>query len=198
MQNSINAVNYKELNDVELLGRIQKYDSRALEELYNRYSPLLFTLIKKIASDEITAESIMVEVFSIIWRKSDRFDSKTDNAYVWLTTLARNRAVDSVRRSRSSASSMEFYSDEYEEKFIIPLIPHDIDSMDIETAMRVKSKVENALAKLTDAQKFVIHLSYYEGYTLDEIADKLNIPVETVRNKVMLALFNLKENLIKE
>lgn len=197
MQISVNIVNYKELSDLEILEQIQKFDSRALAELYDRYSPLLYTLIKKIAPDEITAESILVEVFAIIWRKSDQFNPKSENPYVWLVSIARNRAVDSVRRSRSSANSAEFYDEKYENNFIMPFIPKDIDTMDLKTALRVSDKVEKALDNLTDAQKYVIHLSYYEGFTLDEIADKLNIPVETIRNKVMLAMHNLRENLIK-
>ena len=57
--------------------------------------------------------------------------------------------------------------------------------------------VEGALEKLSDAQKYVIHLGYYEGYTLNEIADLLNIPLETVRKKVMMAIRNLKDHLMK-
>ena len=64
------------------------------------------------------------------------------------------------------------------------------------TALKIKPKIEEALEKLTDAQKYVIHLSYYEGYTLNEIAEKLNIPIETVRMKINAALHNLKDNLI--
>lgn len=73
----------------------------------------------------------------------------------------------------------------------------DIDTLDIKTAFKVKDKVEKALARLTDAQKYVIHLAYYDGYTLDEIADKLNIPVETVRTKVLTAMHSLRDNLLQ-
>lgn len=76
------------------------------------------------------------------------------------------------------------------------MLDTNIDSLDLATAMNIKPKMEEALDKLTDAQKYVIHLSFYEGYNTDEIADKLNIPVETVRDKLMTAVHNLKDNLL--
>ena len=188
---------YVELTDLELMQRISKYDSRALEELYERYCDLLYTLIKKIAPDEVTAESILVEVFAIIWKNIEKFDFETGNVYTWIISLARNRAVESLRRNRDSTSTLDFYDEEYEQKFIIPFLSKDIDTLDIKTAFKVKDKVEKALARLTDAQKYVIHLAYYDGYTIDEIAEKLNIPVETVRTKVLTAMHSLHDNLLQ-
>lgn len=188
---------YVELTDLELMQRIAKYDSRALEELYERYSDLLFTVVKKIAPDELTAESILVEIFAIIWKNIEKFDFETGNVYTWIVTLARNRAVESLRRSRDSSSTLDFYDDEFENLYIIPLLARDIDTLDVKTAFKIKDKVEKALARLTDAQKYVIHLAYYDGYTLDEIAEKLNIPVETVRTKVLTAMHSLRDNLLQ-
>ena len=179
---------YPELSDLELLREVSEFNSLALEELYNRYSALLYTLIKKIAPDKKTAENILVEVFAIIWRKIEKFDLNAGNPYVWLVTLARNRAIDTVRRSRSSDEEPEFYDEAYENFFIVPTIAKNIDDMDIHTATRLRKHIENALEKLSDAQKYVIHLAYYEGHTLNDISVKLNIPVQTVRSKVMTAL----------
>ena len=88
---------YNDLSDLEVMKKVRKYDSRALEELYDRYSPLLFTLIKKIAPDEKTAEEILVDVFAILWKRPDAFDFETGNVYVWMVQLARNKAVDTLR-----------------------------------------------------------------------------------------------------
>jgi len=188
---------YVELTDLELMQRIAKYDSRALEELYERYCDLLYTLVKKISPDDLTAENILVEIFAIIWKNIEKFDFETGNVYTWIVTLARNRAVESLRRSRDSSSTLDFYDDEFENIYIIPYLAQDIDTLDAKTAFKVKDKVEKALARLTDAQKYVIHLAYYDGYTLDEIADKLNIPVETVRTKVLTAMHSLRDNLLQ-
>lgn len=189
---------FKNHTDIELMREIAKFESRALEELYDRYSPLLYTIVKKIAPDEESARELLVEVFSIIWKKSNKFDFTNGNVYAWLVTLTRNKAVDYLRRSRKSESISQIYDDEYEDYFILPTFLPGMDSLDLETARSLKPKVEEALSELTDTQKYVLHLAYYEGYTVDEIANKLNVPVETVRNKVMTSLHNFRDNLAKE
>ena len=182
--------------DIELMQRVHVNDSKALEALYNRYSPLLYTLIKKIVTDEDVAKDVLSDVFVIIWRKIDLFDFNSNNAYTWIVTITRNKAVDTIRRARNS-SEMEPYNDEYENKEIIPKLSQTFDPLDLETANNIKDGIEAAFNKLTDAQQFVIDLAYYEGLTQKEIAERLKIPVPTVKSKIKIALSNLKDNLIK-
>jgi len=189
---------FSELSDIDLMNEIARFESRALEELYDRYSPLLFTVIKKISPNQATAEQILTEVFVIIWRKIQKFDFKTGNVFSWLVTLARNKAVDSLRRERSTDVNIEFYDDNYEDYYILPTFTQQMDSLDFHTAFTIKPKIEKSLGKLTDTQKYVLHLAYYEGYSIDEIADKLNVPVETVRGKVMTSLHSLRDFLVGE
>ncbi len=190
--------NYQEYTDKQLLKGIKKYDSRALEELYNRYSPVLHTLIQKITeNDKAFTEKILVEVFVIVWRKIEKFDLEKGNVYTCLLLLARNKATDTIRRKRDTTGEVTPYSDEFEDNNIIPTLDPDIDYLELKTAQEVEGQIHNAYNKLTDAQKYVIDLAFYQGFTIDEISSKLNIPVETVRNKVMTALTNLRENLIK-
>lgn len=189
---------FKVLSDVDLMKEIAKFESRALEELYERYSPLLYTLIKKIAPDQQSADEILVEVFVVVWRKITKFDFKTGNVYSWLITIARNKAVDSLRRSNKSGIAMPPYDDAYEDYYILPTFTAEMDSLDFNTAMNLKPKIEKSLAKLTDTQKYVLHLGYYEGYTLEEIADKLNVPLDTVRSKILTALQNFRDFLVND
>lgn len=189
---------FKELSDLELIQEIARFESRALEELYDRYSPLLYTIVKKIAPDQATADQILIEIFVIVWRKVSKFDPSTGNVFSWLVTLARNKAVDTLRRERLATATTQFYDDEYEDYSILPTFPPDMDSLDFNTAFTLKPKIEQALGRLTDTQKYVLHLAYYEGYAVDEIADKLNVPVETVRGKVMTALHSLRDSLVRE
>jgi RNA polymerase sigma-70 factor, ECF subfamily len=182
--------------DSELMQRVHVNDSKALEALYNRYSPLLYTLIKKIVVDDEVAKDVLSDVFVIIWRKIDLFDFNSNNVYTWILTITRNKAVDTIRRARNS-SGMESYNDEYENNYIIPKLSQTIDPVDLETANSIKDEVEGALNKLTDAQQFVINLAYYEGLTQKEIAERLKIPLSTVKSKIKIALSNLKNNLVK-
>lgn len=183
-------------SDIELMQRVAGFDSKALEALYNRYSSILYTVIKKIVTDEKLAEEVLTDVFVIIWRKINYFDFNTNNVYTWLITLSRNKAVDTLRRTREG-EGIEDYNEEFENKYIIPRLSHEIDPLDLKTALGIKGNVEKALNQLTDAQQYVIYLAYYEGLTEKEIAAKLNIPVQTVKSKIKIALTNLRDNLIK-
>jgi len=184
--------NYKDLTDIEIFRNIVKYDSKALEELYLRYSPILFSLIKKIVADNTVAEKILLDVFIVVWRKIDLFNFKSGNVYVWLIFLARNKAVNYVRNKGTETEN----DDKHEDFYVIPLLEDSIDSLSLQAALNAKPEISEALDNLTEAQKYVILLSFYEGLTLDEIADKLNIPVPTVRTQITVALDKLKENLI--
>lgn len=177
--------------------KVAQSDSRALEALYNRYSSILYTLIKKIVGDQALAESVLVEVYVLIWTKISFFHKESGNAYCWLINLARNKAVDTLRRQKPDQFENYEYTDEYENYFIIPRLSPEIDQLDLATALQIKGSIEEALHKLTDAQQYVIYLAYYEGLTQDEIAAKLKIPVQTVKSKIIIALTNLKDNLLK-
>ncbi len=182
--------------DIELMQRVASSDSKALEALYNRYSSLLFTIIKKIVNDEKIAEDVLCDVFVIIWQKINLFNFSAANVYTWLITLSRNKAVDALKRSKGE-EVMDEYSEEYENRYIIPNLSPQIDPLDIKAALNLKENVERALKKLTDAQQYVLYLAYYEGLTQSEIALRLHIPLPTVKSKIKLALSNLRDNLIK-
>ena len=177
--------------------RVANYDSKALEILYDRYSPLLFTVVKKIVGDKKLAEEVLIEIFAVIWRKIEHYDHNKNDAYTWLVSLARNKAVDVVRRDKGQIENIH-YSDEYENRFILPNLSKNIDPLDLETAFSISGNVENALNNLTDAQQYVLYLAYYEGLTQQQISERLNIPLQTVVAKIKIASNNLRENLLTE
>jgi RNA polymerase sigma-70 factor (ECF subfamily) len=182
--------------DIDVMKRVAAYDSKALEILYDRYSPLLYTLIKKIAVEKSLTEEILTEVFVIIWRRIELFDIYSGNVYTWLVTLARNKAVDTVRRKNENLKMPE-YTKDYEINFILPSLSKQIDPLDLATTNAIKDSFEVALNKLTDAQQYVLYLAYYEGLTQIEISEKLNIPYATVKSKIKIASTNLREYLLK-
>jgi RNA polymerase sigma-70 factor (ECF subfamily) len=179
----------KSLTDVEIMSRVAAYDSKALEQLYDRYAPILYTLIKKIITEKETAEEVLSEVFVMVWRQIEQFDFNTNNVYTWLVTLARNKAIDVV--NRSSGKPMAEYNDEYERENILPKLSPEIEALELQDVMLKKEKLEKALGSLTDAQKYVLELSYYGGMDQAEIATKLNIPPVTVKSKLQVAFGNL-------
>lgn len=183
-----------ELTDFEILQRIAAKDSKSLELLYNRYSALLYTVINKIVRSRETAEEVLADIFLILWKKYYMFDQRTENVYSWLITLARNKAVDAKKRMYGKL--VPEYTESYEDDVLIPSLSKEIDPMDLVTALEIKSNMETAFQSLTDAQRYVLHLAYYEGLTESEIAERLKIPVQTVKSKIRIAVTNLK-NLLK-
>jgi RNA polymerase sigma-70 factor (ECF subfamily) len=182
------------ISDSELMLKVAGYDSKALEQLYDRYSPILYTLIKKIVGDSETAEEILSDVFVIVWKKIDQFDFTINNVYTWLVTIARNKAIDSLKRKQQK-EELEEYKDSFEEESILPKLSPSINSLDLEQILEKSDKVKETINKLTDAQRYVLELSYYEGLDDREIAEKLKIPLPTVKSKLLLALGILQQKL---
>lgn len=185
-----------QIADIELFQKISNRDSKALESLYDRYSPVLYTLVKQIVVDKEVAEEILADIFVIIWQKSSMFDINSGNLYSWLINLSRNKALDFIRREKSLIT--DEYNDEYENAFIIPTISTLIPSNDLDKTFSNREKIYSAVHNLTEAQQYVLSLAYYDGLTESEIAKKLNIPLLTVKSKIRVALNSVKENLAKE
>ena len=182
--------------DIELIQRITNRDSKALESLYDRYSPVLYTLVKRIVADKEKAEEILADIFVIIWQKSLMFDINSGNLYSWLINLTRNKALDYLRREKSLIT--DEYNDEYENSVIIPNLSTLIASNDLSDTFNSREKIYSAFHSLTEAQQYVLSLAYYDGLREPEIAAKLNIPLLTVKSKIRVALNSVREFLAKE
>ena len=182
--------------DTELIQRITNRDSKALESLYDRYSPVLYTLVKRIVTDKEKAEEILADIFVIIWQKSLMFDINSGNLYSWLINLSRNKALDYLRRENSLIT--DEYCDEYENSVIIPNLSTLISSNDLSNTFNNREKIYSAFHSLTEAQQYVLSLAYYDGLSESEIAAKLNIPLLTVKSKMRVALNSVREFLAKE
>lgn len=185
-----------DLTDIELFKRISNKDSKALESLYDRYSPLFYTLIKKIVNDEAIADEVLADIFVIIWQKSSKFNFDHQNPYAVLVNLCRNKALDSKRRSEGI--ELPEYTNDYEDEFILPKISIHAPANDFSKILLNKEKIQSAFGNLTEAQQYVISLAYFEGLTESEIAARLKIPLLTVKSKIRVALSSMRENLAKE
>lgn len=182
--------------DIELIQRVMERDSKALEALYDKYSPILYTLINKILGSKEKSELVLTEIFVIIWQKCGLFNVETQNLFSWLILLARNKALDSLKRDRGD--ELPEYDDEYENSVIIPKISPAIKPLDIEEAFEKRDLIFSTIGKLTEAQQYVLSLAYYEGLKENEIAKKLNIPLPTIKSKLRVVLNGLKYALDKE
>ena len=146
----------------------------------------MYTLVKRIVSDKEKAEEVLADIFVIIWKKSSMFDISCGNLYSWLINLTRNKSLDLLRRERAIVT--DEYTDEYENKFILPQV----------SALISRDKIYSAFHNLTEAQQYVLSLAYYDGLSEPEIAKKLNIPLLTVKSKIRVVLNTLCDILAKE
>lgn len=180
-------VENRALTDSELMLSVAGHDSKAIEQLYDRYSSLLYTLIKKISQEKETAEEILSDVFIIIWNRADHFDSKTSSVFTWLVTLTRNKTIDVLKRKKGG-SDLPDYTDEFEIENILPKLSPAIIPLELEEALKKRDNIVNAINGLTDAQQLVLTLSYFEGLGEKAAAEKLKIPAATVRSKLQVAM----------
>jgi len=185
-----------ELNDIELFKRILNKDSKALEALYDRYSPVLFTFIKRIVNDTAIADGVLADVFVIIWQKTSKLNFEHHNPYAVLINLCRNKALDTLRRAQNI--ELPEYTGDFEDEFILPKLSIHTPQNDLSKILLNREKIQFAIHSLTEAQQYVISLAYYDSLTESDIAAKLNIPLLTVKSKIRVALNSIKENLAKE
>ncbi|MGE5804548.1 MAG: sigma-70 family RNA polymerase sigma factor [Ignavibacteria bacterium] len=186
--------------EIELIGKIALKEEKALSELYDRYSKLLFSVILKIVKNREDAEEILHTVFLHIWDKAGLFDLNKGNLYSWLITIARNKGIDKIR----SRNFKEHYKEtglnkadelELEKKYSLE---HNTDLLQIFDSNERASIISKALNELPPEQKRVIELAYFEGLTQAEMSAALNIPLGTVKTRTRQALIKLEDLLSKE
>ncbi|MFL4477524.1 ECF RNA polymerase sigma factor SigK [Paeniglutamicibacter sp. ORCA_105] len=170
----------------ELMLRIAAGNESAFEELYDRLSPQVFGLVRRILKDQAQSEEVTQEVFVEAWQQASRYDSARGKAITWLLTLAHRRAVDRVRASQASKDRdlrqgiKEFQAsyDDVEET----AIQHD-----------ESRRVIQALERLSETQRDAIQLAYFGGYTHIEVAELLRIPVGTAKTRIRDGMNKLRD-----
>jgi len=160
-------------------------DESALAAVYDRYRLILFGLVLRILHDREESEDVLQEVFLQVWRRAGTFDEARGRAFAWLATIARSRALDRLRAAGSRAR----LADEAALEQADEVSDAALDALNSET----RAIVKNALAELTDEQRKVLLLAYFEGLTQTEIAERLGDPLGTVKTRMRSGLIKLRE-----
>ena len=181
-------VDYAGLTDEQLLGRVADHrDEDAFAELYQRYSRPVYSLIARLLRDRTTGEDVMQEAFSAVWRAARSYRQDRGSVVAWLFTIARNAAVDAARSRRPVS-----FGDPPES---IDLEP----TPDVRVAADMEAfRVHVAVDSLPRRERDVIALAYFEGLSQSEVADRLRIPLGTVKTRTRSALGRLAERLERE
>jgi RNA polymerase sigma-70 factor, ECF subfamily len=175
--------------DHTTLERMARGDHEALAVLYDRHSRLVYSLAVRIVRDQGDAEDIVQEVFSQAWRQAGRYEARRGNVIAWLLNLTRSRAIDRLRgrQSRPEAASESLLAIDMPDL----ALPVD-EQLSLEgRATRVRAAIE----ELSVLQRVAIELAFYEGLTHVEIAERLELPLGTVKTRIRQGLLKLKDRL---
>ena len=175
--------------DPSLVRRLKAHEPKAMNDLYDRYGRVAYSVIYRIVRNSSTAEDLVQETFLRIWNRVQSFDAERGALGAWVLTVARNRAIDYLRSvdGRMEASAIEL--DHLERPGLFAKL--DATALAIDRVRRLKSAFE----KLTPAQRQVIELAYYEGMSQTEMAERLKQPLGTVKTWTRSALKILRDEL---
>jgi RNA polymerase sigma-70 factor (ECF subfamily) len=168
-----------------LIARMADGDESAFSQFYDAYAGLAFGLIRRILREKEAAEEVLQEVFWQIWREAGTYDPRRGSPEAWLVMRAKTRAIDKVRSIRRR-----------EQTFVAPveerIIRDQSPGADPALAAADRGLVEGALARLPEAQRRVIELAFFDGFTQSEIAARLGDPIGTVKTRTRLGLERLR------
>jgi RNA polymerase sigma-70 factor (ECF subfamily) len=173
----------------QLIERLRARDAKALGELYDRYGGLVYSIILRIARDAATSEDLTQEVFLRVWSRVSSFDLERGSLSTWVLTIARHSAIDFLR-SRAGQQSRKNVSIDAMER---PLAGGNSET-EMQTSTDAK-KVRAAMERLEPKHRQLLELAYFDGLSQTEMAEKLDLPLGTVKTWVRSALRQLRENL---
>lgn len=181
----------KKMTDAELYERLLKKDKDALEQLYDKYEKLLFSFALKMVHSSESAEEIVQEVMMKLWRgQGGTYSEEKGKFSSWILTITRNASIDYLRKQKRRT----------EEEVHQEVEIHDPQPSVSELVewKQESEKIRQAMAALKEEQQHVIDLFYFKGYSQKMIAEKINIPLGTVKGRIRLALKHLKSELAVE
>jgi RNA polymerase sigma-70 factor (ECF subfamily) len=172
------------LSDEAIVALMARSDEIALAELYDRFGRIAWGLSRRVLRDDALAEDAVQEAFLTAWRTASRFVPERGTARTWLLTLVHRRAVDLVRREeRRRADPIEAAGELAGES-----------GADDDALLRLeRERVQSALAKLPDREREAIELAYYGGFSQSELAERLGIPIGTIKSRMFTGLARLRE-----
>lgn len=184
---------YTTLDDTSLVRLLTYKRSDALSALYDRYGRLVFSLAFGIVNDQGSAEEITQDVFLRVWENSATYNETQATFRSWLTRIARNRAIDVLRRIRVRP---ERHAVDWADPSLQNLTNGKSPSRTVELKLQ-QERIRAAIAQLPSDQGQALKLAYLQGYTHHEIAQHLKEPLGTVKTRIRLGMQKLR-NLLQE
>jgi RNA polymerase sigma factor (sigma-70 family) len=169
-----------------LVSLLKARDKSAFDALYDYYSGALYGVILRVIPTEKIAQDILQDVFVKIWKSIAMYDASKGRLYTWMLNIARNSAIDYARSKQAKSENKNQNIDNSVYEF------NKQNSFSINTdTIGVKEQV----LKLKEEYQIIIDMIYYKGFTQEETAKALNIPLGTVKTRVRAAIMQLRETL---
>lgn len=167
-------------SDAALVSAMASGDESAMGQLYDRYSPIVYSIALRVLGDAGMAEDLLQEIFMQLWRNPGAFDSKRGTLAPWLVAITRNRAIDWLRKRRPETPVAE----------VALSIEPDLASK-TEFARSV-GKIRAMLDGMPTTQKDLLEMAYFEGLTHSEIAARTGQPLGTIKTRIRSGLLALR------
>jgi RNA polymerase sigma-70 factor (ECF subfamily) len=173
------------LSDEALVALIARGDEDALAELYDRIGRIAYGLALRVLRDERHAEDAVQEAFLQVWRSAATFRVERAKASTWVLTLVHRRAVDLVRREERRQA------DPLTDDTALGTAPEETEEA---AWLRFeRERVQAALRELPDVQREALELAYYGGFSQSELAERLGVPLGTIKSRMFAGLSRLRE-----
>ncbi len=173
------------LSDEALVALVARGDEDALAELYDRVGRIAYGLALRVLRDERHAEDAVQEAFLQVWRSAATFRAERAKASTWILTLVHRRAVDLVRREERRQA------DPLTDDSAAGTAPEETDEA---AWLRFeRERVQAALKQLPDVQREALELAYYGGFSQSELAERLGVPLGTIKSRMFAGLARLRE-----
>jgi RNA polymerase sigma-70 factor (ECF subfamily) len=169
--------------DAQLLNRVRGGDQQAMTEIFDRYGRLVYSVALRVLQDPAHAEDVMQDVFFKVWREPQTFLEGRGPLGAWLAVVARNRAIDALRRRKPTDAVDD-----------VVLVSKTNLASEIERNTMIE-KVRGVLNGLPLEQRAPMELAYFEGLSHTEIAAKTGDPLGTVKTRIRTALISLRKAL---
>jgi len=178
----------REPSDEQVLEAVGRGDDDALGVLYDRFGRLAFRLAFRILRDRALAEDAVQDAFLAVWRSADAYKRERAKPSTWILTVVHRRAVDIVRREQSRRG----------EPLEVAPEPASVPADEDAVLRDRRAAVQAALTELPDDQRQALELAYYGGLTQSELAERLGVPLGTVKSRMFAGLGRLRELLAAE
>jgi RNA polymerase sigma-70 factor (ECF subfamily) len=172
--------------DAQLLVLVGRGENRALSEIYDRYARLVFSIALRTLMDRASADEIVQRVFTKVWQHAQKYRAERGKLSSWLMFISRYECIDELRRRRARPVTRPG-----DEKLLATLASDDHPLPDTPEALE-RSRVREALQKISPPQRVVIELAFWEGMTHREIAMHCHSPLGTIKTRYRLGIQRLK------